>query len=767
MGESMNIDNDYIKALNSLEEILDSENAKDLDIMLDKLYNIKPVRLKWFILKAKTAILLNNDFSEIRNKLLSKYNILYNNDSLKDVVNILIELSDDKIEQERLLYHIEKKDNPCEQNGIVYEKQNEYNLLSMKYVKGNISQLEFENLISNCYIRNDYIQYIIYITVYEKKYNTSLNVYSWVKNMPNIEMFAERLKTVENKNYIVINSENKTFNSMSIIKALNELGNHIYYLDLPLTVDVDNVINPKKTLSVSVENAINKDEFITIQPIILRHHNKVYADNTEYIIKFINENIADECLTFVLSTGFDADRICRAESLKKSTERLSLYKADYFEDTLALCRSGDYLSYISEIYGFDAHKAIEAQAEFDFSIVIPVSNSIDTFKYTLDTCLNLRYKGTYEIVISDNSIKGNDSVYEYVNSIHDIRIKYYKTPKSLPLTKSFEYAFLNTRGRFVFSIGADDAVLPWALDILSSVLPQIPEHEVVLWDRGFYAWPGFNGGQQNQFLIPKTYNCNSSINVESVNAQAFLVDILNTPSLMYALPLLYINSGFRRSYFKTLIEKTGRLWDGHSQDIYMGVINTCIYSEIVHIIYPLTIAGMSGHSIGRTSNCELGVITDKHPMYMHYVTVSEKERLIPLIGTDVQSVYCAVLRAASRGLLTDTFIHSLLNQVNIYESQISLINRKSDFYDDYISLYLESMKKLNAKMAKEYLEKEYNKLYLPIEIKDEPFEHCHNKMSRLYKIGFTDTGGLNLDASDFGVHNIYDATKLFEKLTGM
>ena len=766
MGENMNIDNEYLKALDDLEKILDEKSAKNVDEILDKIYNIKPVRLKWFLLKAKTAGLLNNDTSEIRNQLLLKYDILYNNDSLKDVAMALIDLSDDADDNERLLYHIAKKEDASEHNKLLSEKQNEYNTLAEKYISGNITQQEFEKLILNCYIRNDYIQYILFIAVYEKIYNASINIYKQVIEMPNMEMFMERLKFSEAKNYIVMNSENKSYNCEAVIKALKEFNSNVICLDTPLTADVDNRVKPEKTLPVSIENAVNKNGVITIQPVKLRLNGEIYAENTEHIINFINQNFAKDHLTFILSAGADADKICSTGTLKKSTERLSLYKADYFEDNLALCRSGDYLSFISEIYEFDVHEAIDAEAECDFSIVIPVSNSVDTFKHTLRSCLELRYDGSYEIVVSDNSRKDNNAVYEYVNSIQDERVKYFRTPKALPLTKSFEFAFLNTRGRFILSIGADDAVLPWALDVLDSVLPQIPDNEVVLWDRGFYAWPGFNGGQQHQFIIPRGYNNSGNIDVESINANSLLVDVINNPSFMYAMPLLYINSGFRRSYFKTLLDKTGRLWDGHSQDIYMGIVNACINSEILRIIYPLTIAGMSGHSIGKSSNYELGVITNKHPSYMHYVTVSENERAMPLIGSDVQSVYCAVLRLAARGLLPDEFIENLLNRTEIYESQIALIRKESFMYDEYIRWYLQCMKNSNKKMADDFIEKEYDKLYLPVEINEESEDGC-DELTRAYKIGFNEAGGLNLDASEFGVQNVYEATKLFEKLTGM
>ena len=69
--------------------------------------------------------------------------------------------------------------------------------------------------------------------------------------------------------------------------------------------------------------------------------------------------------------------------------------------------AGDYLKYISYIYGFSVQEKLNQKAEYDFSIVLPVRNTTDTLRYTLITCLNQRYQGSYEVVLSDNSDSGN------------------------------------------------------------------------------------------------------------------------------------------------------------------------------------------------------------------------------------------------------------------------------------------------------------------------------------------------------------------------
>ena len=150
---------------------------------------------------------------------------------------------------------------------------------------------------------------------------------------------------------------------------------------------------------------------------------------------------------------------------------------------------------------------------------------------------------------------------QMVQEFKDEHVKYFRTPRELHLPKSFEYAFLQASGDYILSIGSDDALLPWTLEVLDEVANRYPEEEVIYWERGFYAWPGFNGGQENQFIIPRRYQ-KGQYGEQYINTASFLTAALKQPAYMYAMPLLYINSMFRRSYFDTLLAHTGRLWDG-------------------------------------------------------------------------------------------------------------------------------------------------------------------------------------------------------------
>jgi hypothetical protein len=199
---------------------------------------------------------------------------------------------------------------------------------------------------------------------------------------------------------------------------------------------------------------------------------------------------------------------------------------------------------------------------------------------------------------------------------------------------------------------------------------------------------------------------------------------------MYALPMLYINSCFKRSYFKTLLERTGRLWDGICQDIYMGVITVCIHPQILNIDYPLTIAGMSPRSVGANANLGQKTNTEFEKMMQEVRTDhnlggywrSYLERLVPDTGSDVSSMYLCLLRAVNIGVLPEQYLTEVF---------------------DWKKIFMD--------------------IFILMDVRDVAYDRKLHEM----RYAAMQNGEVTLDASEYGVTNIYGAVKLFEKLTGL
>ncbi len=765
---------EYLNEISKICEIIDRDPELSLR-KLDALFAIKPVRQQWFICKAKAMFKLNYSNNEIYSFLSD----VFGYETINQTTKMYFDFTGSMISEQYFvlknrhyfltsLYTYLTNSNPQTKYSVEIFYKNLSQAIEAFFHTSSINNLV--SLLGYYYItENQYIYLILCLLAKRIDKESDVEIADWVRDLPNIGYLSEGLNNSDPHTFIIIASEDDTLDCRIVTTALSQLGHKVFLLISPVQCPVENDVNMQDTLSISMDN-IEKlaDDVTVIRPLEIIKQGKSFGDNLDYIISYITENLAPKNLATLLCSGCLFNKLETRPTMQKKLQRLSRYRSDYLEKKLEFGWVGNYLSYISRIYGFDVQEELSKSAECDFSIVIPARNSAAALKYTLLSCLNQRFKGNYEIVLSDNSTDGNTDVYDLYRELNDARIKYYKTPRNLALSKSFEFAFLKAKGNFIFSLGSDDAVLPWGLEVLSQVLTGIPNDEIMMWDRGFYAWPGFNGGQQNQFVIPRQYQ-KSDIKVERIDAQTLLAQVLCNPDDMYGLPMLYINSGFKRSYMHTLLRETGRLWDGVCQDIYIGIVNISIYKELAMIKYPLTIAGMTGASIGMLSNksiknnIELNeVLVDrKNTDYIGGYADSSIERLLPAYDTDRSSLYRSILRMIARGSLPSELINYIdwkktflfiAQQLSIDDVQI----------DRKLNLLRNSASRFNEDIARYVNEELCNKLIKPVKVSKIPIND-----SKTYKEGFTKEGGLILDASKFNVSNVYDAAKLFENLTGL
>ncbi|MBQ7477315.1 MAG: glycosyltransferase family 2 protein [Selenomonadaceae bacterium] len=500
------------------------------------------------------------------------------------------------------------------------------------------------------------------------------------------------------------------------------------------------------------------------------------AKNIVKVLKYVRSLSG---LVYVLATAPLMQQLSSVHGLAKVFQPMIGQYAPVYGRNLMLAWYGDYLSYISNIYLEDCHELFSRKPSCRFSIVIPVRNSAETLRHTLRTCLEQDYGGSYEILISDNSTGGNRAVYDFCQEILDPRVVYQKTPRDLYLPRSFEYAFLHASGEYVLSLGADDGLLPWALRELEEVIARYPEEEVIQWENGGYAWPGFNGKQENQFFVRMRYKEHQ---YTYVTTKEYLGRAVESPNAMFGLPLLYINSCFRRSYMKKLLKSTGRLWDGMCQDIYIGIVNACIYPRILNYVWPLSIAGMSTGSMGTVSNAPKK--TDKaldefiqssmRDLNLGGYCKTWEEWRLPENGTDVCTLYACLLRAISLGILEKEFL-GCLHVVEVFRQIADRMDSKDIRYDrkmqemrfiakDYGEEFLEWFDKyiFEPRMTpQEYPEADLRDTESPQKQEEAVQEERLRPVREYAEEAVGDQGGFTLDASKFGVRNIYDAVQLF------
>lgn len=729
---------------------------------LEHLWCYKPVSMKLQALKCKW-LLKNNNSQEVIDKFEENF-------SFESSYSDNIELWNQVI----CAYQVNGDENIATQN--LYMKSRLLNdsyatkldkellFVRKKFVDGDESK-EVVKQLELLYLHSCNVFLAFCIALYGNNiYGAGFSNIDKYMEYSNMVYLKERIE--ERCPFIVVAYEKDKTDYDIIIHVLSKLGIHMFLISD--FIEMDEEFDLEMSAKVSLDNMQECDDCVIIPAITKCKNNDYMEDNVPYIIDKICQCNTKNDFALVVASNDTLEMLRSHKDISKRFERLSDYRASYIEDKIGFGWSGDYYEYIGFLYGEDVRCYVEREPEVKYSIVLPVRNATDTLYYTLKTCLEQDYSGDYEIVLSDNSIDGHDVAYNVYNELKCVKLRYYKTPRDLSLAKSYEYAYLHARGKYIFSLGADDGLLPWALRVLDIAWDKnCPDRKVFCWDRGFYAWPGFNGGQENQFVIPLNYkkdNIQAHIN-KSIDYIKHIK--LNSSDSMYSLPNMYLNSGFKREYMKYLYENTGRLWDGYAQDIYMGVQNLALNEDFIYIKYPIIIAGMSSASTGAictssaTSNDvmhEVKKLLGGKSLYKMIRT--RKATLIPENGTDVSGLYISIEHLVSKNILkSNIYTENEMKYVyaNLYNN-LSILGEK---FDKFIYEGVESVKKFDLNTIKWYEKEILQESKKKVTYFDEK-DIDKMRSKKMYREGFLYNGGIIVDASRFGVTNIYEAVQLFK-----
>lgn len=764
---------EYLAQVKAVRKHITDGRLEYADELLTRLYAYKPVRLLWFVAKAEYVLAKEGDPAAALKVLDGeryadkKYFLGEDYPGLKACMNFRINTFRQmgrELDAIREEYCYQRA---CGKWGSRLEEARAKAVEAYAEDSGNMQTLSA--LGEAFYQTSDMVSYfIIHMAMRRQGLLEEDDKNEWFYQIPNFGYLEERLCGEAPQTFVLIMDEHLGQELEVLGFLLHSMGHKVYLLSPPLAFETEERLELGDTLAVSLDNAERYPDMCVIPPVVLTQGDEPYGDNRDYIIDHICRSESGNDLVTLLCGGGVLDGLYREGPLRGRLGRLSPYETDFQEEKLQFGWAGDYLSYISNIYGYDVRPDIEAKPEVDFSIVIPARNSAKTLRYTLETCLKQRYTGSYEIVVSDNSVEGSTEVYDLCQELGNPKIRYVKTPRSLSLTKSFEFAYLQTRGEFVLSIGSDDGVLPWALDVLKRVLSQFPQEEIIQWDRGFYAWPGFNGGQENMFQIPQAYE-KDKIGVYFEKTSDIFEEISKDVQSVYLMPLLYINSGFRRRYLKTLLQKTGKLLDGGNQDLQTGVINCCINDQILKMVYPITIAGMSSSSIGYVVSSS-GSQEEKQKtasavraIYQWanlgtHVPVGRQRNLMP-VGIDSCSLFYTLSDALNEGLITKEVTDKVLDWSTALLQTMGKLSLLKEICDLFIHKERYIAKQLGE--AKWFDERFYINAVAPQYIDESALNAEAKKKS--YQEGKDSEGGETLDASKYGVQNIAGAVELFAR----
>ena len=136
-----------------------------------------------------------------------------------------------------------------------------------------------------------------------------------------------------------------------------------------------------------------------------------------------------------------------------------------------------------------------------FSVLLPTRNRLDLLKSAIETVRRQDYSD-WEIIVSDNF--SDEDIIGYVQSLDDVRIKFHRTEKFIPVTDNWNNALLHSNGTYVIMLGDDDCLMQGYFSKLSKLIKMHGAPELIYTSAFLYAYPGVMPNCPDGFLY--TYN---------------------------------------------------------------------------------------------------------------------------------------------------------------------------------------------------------------------------------------------------------------------
>lgn len=506
------------------------------------------------------------------------------------------------------------------------------------------------------YMTNRFCEYIIVKLLLQKLGRESAEIRTEASYRINMDYFICQLK----KKGIWILPVDRSMVRMSefLGNILGRLGHRVFLLvDVEEDVSDDLKRDMQRMCQYSLKQKEEYPDF-TVVPCysgVIEQTGEKY-DNMVLVMRELCRIHSNTDYADILATGRKMDECVSYREIKKDIERLSRYEGEIYEEYMTYGRIGNYLSYLEQIYEEPMMHLLGLKSQCRFSIVIPARNSGKYLFYAIQTCVRQRYEGSYEVLVCDNSEPGNEEVLRAVQGVRDRRVRYIHIPKEVSVTKSFEYACLHAQGEYILSIGSDDGILPWALEKLDKAAEEYPEDDVFQWQTIEYRWSDYDiDSLGSNTLAFKNIYQKDVCEITYIDQKRLLINNLQGASNIYNLSSGYIASMIKRSHMQKILEKTGRLWNGLCQDIYMGTVNAVLENRAIYLHYPLSIVGRSRSSLGAETHFQfdnsLKLQKRINELLRGGVVLTPLERILPDALMDKGLFFSSVLRLFSLELI--------------------------------------------------------------------------------------------------------------------
>lgn len=227
-----------------------------------------------------------------------------------------------------------------------------------------------------------------------------------------------------------------------------------------------------------------------------------------------------------------------------------------------------------------------------YTIIIPTKDRAETLGATLQTCLRQTYEN-YQIIVSDNN--SSDETKKIVDFYNDGRISYIKSEKHLSMAGNFEFALGHVTDGFVMFLGADDGIMPGAIEYVDSIVQKYGV-DAVSSRQAIYTWPDFPDKNTAGQLLFGGWRTD----IEIRKSSAWIIKTLNFKvNYCFDLPNLYCGFVHKRIIDKAY--KEGRYFRSITPDAYSAFATAVFIDHYAFSHLSFIIAGVSSKSNGAST----------------------------------------------------------------------------------------------------------------------------------------------------------------------
>lgn len=231
-----------------------------------------------------------------------------------------------------------------------------------------------------------------------------------------------------------------------------------------------------------------------------------------------------------------------------------------------------------------------------YSIILPTYNNEKYIRECINSFLSQTFDD-FELIVSNNL--STDNTQEILASFSDKRLKIIHPDQHMDFMDHWNFAVSHANGEWIYTLGADDAVLPFFFEQLEYLtkLATSKKINLVRCERAYYFHKGMEdiyGDSHVSFYAEPKFEIRKTKNILSA--------AMRRESCYYEIPQMYTTSLFKLSVLKkiTNFSKEPRFFPKNTwgQDAVMGLYACIFEKKYINTKIPFSWVGSSPSSAG-------------------------------------------------------------------------------------------------------------------------------------------------------------------------